>query len=443
MYETIDYNGQYHSFKLMWLYTRTLVENPSIGLLVQHATFRNCYMNAWHERLREDAPSDRIERRERRAICSLGCLIGFRVADLSRALQSAKRFPLMPIIISKLPNLITLSLELKESDEYHHELDKVLAVPGSFPRLRDVVLTLRPFFNGQDVLEISSRSRRCYTPRVIFSKESVRKLVINDAHFHKWQGVDAFEEQNVSNVTDLSINPSFKSEDVYLYLPRILQMPRTLVSLTLTLKCPYEEGDEIPHDSHLRMPTCQEVWKWLDGHKASLKHLNFHLLTIPMSDITINPRIQRGSQMGSLTGFQQLQSLSIQPQALLGHSTSGEEMQEQLKEKLPNSLVSLYLYADENLALDASLERQMLDVVTSSSFATLKSLRLEDCKVILWDMTALPGEMGAGDIVDYRDSSLPSICADSGICFTVEKDRAPLNHDEDDERSGVMLLVPR
>lgn len=354
MYESIEYFGYTQSFKRLWLYTRTLIENPKIGLFVQHATFRSCYINGYREH--EGAHSDRLGRRDNRGIISLGCEIGFKAEDLSRALQAKKRFPLMPIIISKLQNLITLSLYLKDSDSYHHELDKVLAVPGSFARLRDVVLTLQPKSNipGRDTYGILSRSGLCYTPRVIFSKESVKNLVIKDAHFHNWQGLDAFEKQHVSNVTHLSIHPAMGSYEVYRYLPRIIQLPRMLVSLTLSLESLHFE-DTTQDDRH-RMPSCHEIWEWLGVYKACLKHLDFYRMAIPMPDVTINPRIRQGSQMGSLAEFQELQSLSIQPEVLLGHSIGGENMQVQLKEKLPISLVSLTLYADESLALDASLE---------------------------------------------------------------------------------------
>ena len=448
MYENIHYDGEDQPFKRMWLYTRTLIENPSIGLLVQHATFWHCYLDELPDNPGEDARSDRSGRRESRAICSLGCEIGFGAADLSRALQAKKRFPLMAIIISKLPNLVTLSLNITDSDRYHHELDKVLAVPGSFPRLRDVVITLLPgsLIGGNDFYPVYSRTGLCHTPRVIFSKQSVRKLVINNAYFQNWQELDAFEAQQVSNVTHLSITPSFGSYEVYRYLPRILQLPRLLISLNLSLEFLYEmEGD----DRH-RMPSCHEIWKSLGLYEACLEHFSFYRTAIPLPKPTINDHVHHGSQMGSLKSFRQLQSLSIPPEVLLGYSSDREGTQEQLKDKLPNSLVSLTLHADESLASDASLERQMIDVVTSSSFPKFKRLCIQDCNVKRWewvpveavaevDRTGLLGqevdEVGADatNIIDYRKSSLPSLCEDRSIHFKVKRGRVSPEGSDTDE----------
>ena len=433
MYEAIHYHGEKQSFKRMWLYTRTLMENPSIGLLVQHATFGGCYISELPNNPHENTLSDRLGRRESRAISSLGCEIGFRAADLSRALQAKKRFPLMPIIISKLPNLITLSLDLIESGRYHHELDKLLAVPGSFPRLRDVVVTLWPtsVFAPDNSRRGSSRTGLCHIPKVIFSKESIRKLVINQAYFQNWQSLDA--EQQVSNVTHLSITPSLGSYEVYPYLSRILRLPRMLVSLNLSLSFAYFEQDDVPpYDDRVRKPSCHELWKWLSVYEACLKHFSFYRLAIPLPIDDI-PCIHHGSQMGSLKGFKQLQSLSIQPEVLLGYSTSEERLQDQLKDKLPDSLVSLTLQADESLATDASLERQVMDVITSSSFARLKRLCFQDCNAMRWEWTGgQPGVYGGGmdeagvdadDIIDYRKSSLPSLCEKNGIEFNVRLER--------------------
>lgn len=63
----------------------------------------------------------------------------------------------------------------------------------------------------------------------------------------------------------------------------------------------------------------------------------------------------------------------------------------------------------------------MIDIVTSSSFAKLKRICLEDCYVIKWRGKWLDeGEMDEVgvddcDIIDYQGSSLPSFCKDSGI----------------------------
>lgn len=59
--------------------------------------------------------------------CVWGDEIGFEVDKLSEGLREKKRFPLMTIIVSWLPNLTSLSLDMIEDGCCQEELDNVLA----------------------------------------------------------------------------------------------------------------------------------------------------------------------------------------------------------------------------------------------------------------------------------------------------------------------------
>ncbi|MDI1490895.1 MAG: hypothetical protein OHK93_002100 [Ramalina farinacea] len=131
--------------------------------------------------------------------------------------------------------------------------------------------------------------------------------------------------------------------------------------------------------------TNAELWKILVTFQHSLQHLNVY------RDFLASGLHNEGNQhMGLLSGFERLESLSIQPEALIGGCCGAERAPFQLKGTLPPSLRSLTLYNPEEAnGVYVALPSQLIQVVDDKRYAFLRSITLEDDLKSWWDSESI------------------------------------------------------
>ena len=146
-----------------------------------------------------------------------------------------------------------------------------------------------------------------------------------------------------------------------------LNLPTTLAKLSLYV------NDSVPWLANA--VTNAELWNILVKFQHSLQHLNVYRESSGDSCLHHDGH----EQMGLLSGFEQLDTLSIQPEALLGGCCGAETAPFQLKDTLPPSLRRFTLYdLEKGNDMYTELEMQLTQVVHDKRYAFLKSITLED-----------------------------------------------------------------
>ena len=176
-----------------------------------------------------------------------------------------------------------------------------------------------------------------------------------------------------SPVKDLTLARDASSNMSYDLVRATLTPPTTLARLRLYVN----DGDRL----HPKAVTNAELWKILVTFQHSLQHLNVY-----RDSLASGFHNEGNEHMGLLSGFEQLETLSIQPEALLGGCCGAERAPFQLRDTLPPSLRSLTLYdLEETNDHYAALETQLIEVVGDKRYTFLRSIVLEDELQSWWD----------------------------------------------------------
>ena len=180
-----------------------------------------------------------------------------------------------------------------------------------------------------------------------------------------------------SPVRYLTLTRDTSSNMSYELVRKTLTPPTTLAKLCLYVN----------DSNHLdpKAVTNAELWKILVKFKHSLQHLNVY------RDIRASGLHDEGNEhMGLLSGFERLETLSIQPEALIGGCCGAERAPFQLKDTLPPSLSSLTLYNPEEAnGVYAALPSQLIQVVGDKRYVFLRSIALEDELQSWWDSESI------------------------------------------------------
>lgn len=367
LYRSFRYEVCVHSFSRLWKFLRTVVQKPSLAALV-----RGLYLGSlllWEPGDPSDITTDAEERqmrRQNREMREVTSRLDIGSRDLSVALREKLREPYLLLLISSLPNISRLYLACNQipanwSDQFCKALQ--------FLRKVEVVI-LHPNADSLDggftfTWTFNDAHRLFFLP-------SLEELVLFRLNIRRESTtfVDP-STYRTSTVKKLIVCPTWfgrhNAHSEREYLQAILQLPRSLVSLTLCMGS--REVDE--REGLTNYVSGDELWQILYHSRDSLEYLDVYDI-----DATVNrENSQQKSHLGQLCEFRQLKELRIQLNVLMGGANGIVPAPYKLGHTLPESLESLTFYHYEQW--DRGLRRQCTEFVRKDASPQLRSLTLQ------------------------------------------------------------------
>lgn len=380
------YDGSTHTLARLWKFYRTVRSNRGIAMLV-----RGAHIEQWeHEELQdlfdfsEDANimHDRLFSSDRLALWDM---MPLRVEPFGCSLLRHLR-ALLALIMTYLPNLTKLTVIADHLDpSFASVLLNSSRAGGHFHPRRVAFQKLKHgnFHTRPRKLRygypVEDHTNRPLLENVwpAYSLPGIENLTI----FGFEPGTSSLDHPIVctrtSPVKYLTLARDTSSNMSYDLVRKTLTPPTTLAKLCLYV------NDSIDLDP--KAVTNAELWKILVTFQHSLQHLNVY-----RDSLASGLHNEGNEHMGLLSGFERLETLSIQPEALIGGCCGAERAPFQLKDTLPPSLRILTLYdTEEANGVYAALPSQLIQVVGDKRYAFLRSIALEDESRSWWESESI------------------------------------------------------
>ena len=407
LYIQIQCVGNLHSFARLWLFLRTVSEKPRLAALVQHLDLQE--NRVWMESRQAKvatAPKQYVKRRDCRALFNVGRSFGFAEGQLVEALRSEIRHPFIIILLGCLPNVTNLFLSLDfgdqpEVDRFNHTLNQ----PKVLRKLEKSTFFGTPL-DHTDLTTNWPKDPTFYISKAegVFYLPFLRELVLFNVELASISGLLGSPVTQTSPITHLTIVPGGlnqpASKTAKESLKACLELPKALVVLTLYMPCCILTGIESNPPPKNLIPNDQ-LWSILSAHKQSLEYLDIYAQDARYNEASI----QQKPHLGPLKDFEQLRTILIQPEVLLGSINGITTAPYSLQGMLPNSLQDLTLYNTDYLA--AKLEEQLAGLFNRQSAHSLKSLTLQDTLEGWYKYTS------CGKV--YQSPSFQRLCSDHGV----------------------------
>lgn len=306
--------------------------------------------------------------------------------------------PFVAILLSLLPNVETLRLSIGQQDCNKDQLDRLLASPNYFTKLRESKIRVRSRGTADTISSLSNLKSHFLLPDL--QKLSIR---IEDQGVITGGPIKVFYES--SGVRGLTMTSLANADLTYRALSFVVRIPISLVRLSLALPM-------VDYSS----PFDNQLWQTLSDHKNILEYLDI-FRRYPQKEGNFRYRTQEPSIMkqnflnlpaaGSLRDFIRLKKLRITPELLLGgRSTTSPE----LKDRVPHSLQSLTIYNGLHLYQLLKLHSNLYQVLNCGFFTKLIFFILE--------RVSKCGPR-SDRVLRFHSTPLNDMCADRGIIFCI------------------------
>jgi hypothetical protein len=388
--------GHEHSILSMWQFLRTVLTNKRIANAVTEVDIRDWTLGLVYRRGRLALGAEDFNL-IRSAMRDLGYderWDSFEIKLEMDGLRKADPTPLVALILASLPNLVKLCAHLPREGSVF--LRKVMGMGTG--RRQDQGRAGTVPFSGLHELCVASPWTRQQKGR----GNSAYNYVLHEGAMRKTlelpalRRLDAFDvcllgieflrdHPRSSPITDLTLVQHQHLPMRASGLQTFLSLPKALVSLSINMK----EKDFVSMfpENHF---SNTDLWNCIQQLKGPLERLDVYLDckesfrkvgdTIGLDHAKENRKtmhLPQRSHFGLMREFQRLQSLSIQPEMLLGGCCEGEYAPFQLKNTLPAGLRSLTLYGDEGLYGNKALPQQLQDALSGTGFRQLMHITLE------------------------------------------------------------------
>ena len=382
LYFKWTYDGDEHSFTLLWKFLRTMLHNAKLAAYVRVLDIR--YWGFFSDSPKGvDFPQEDLS-----VIHDAVRKAGMQELELSidEAIRNNDCRPLMALLLTVLPILRSIYALVPKYDPY---LAKVLTLSlgnrenklqqQALQNLEEAQLTRAWHYypysaDDRDVDEYPYILGLDYL-WPIFRLPNLRKLSVFEFE-HMGASVCFAGCAGTCPVTHLTLVTDVYSRMNALDAHSLLTLPKALVSLYIYLddscvpKIPHGDAKQISND---------ELWSALEPHRDSLEQLDFYRDCSLMLPPTHSPR---NSHFGTLRAFKRLNHLCIQPETLIG-GCCGEPMAPfRLRDTLPLTLNNLTFYGADLLLRNESLGDQICEVLESSDFIQLTTVLLEDLSCV-------------------------------------------------------------
>ena len=347
LYSRFSFYGDKDRFSKIWCFLHTIVEKPTLASLVKHLDVQGLRYDVAVEPFLKGSKMC-IRMRELETFYALGYRAGYIDSELAHALLINDPMPFVILLISLVPKLLSFRLSHAE-DRYMSAICKYRwrvrdrdVKKGRNSRL-DSMLSRQGFF--QDLSEAtffcSPRTTRWLIPvgigcaNELYLLPALQKLSLMGVDIETTDIPDDPRARGISNITSLILVLAMYEEDLEEgKLTSFLQLPKALVSLTLTL---WQCHDDYDLWYNYPIGNCR-LLEVLSQHKHSLEYLDLHHAA--SGPMTCGCRPRRG--MSPLNDFEQLHTLRIGPDTLIGCRPDMYEVR--LAETLPKHLRSLTFY---------------------------------------------------------------------------------------------------
>jgi hypothetical protein len=375
LYSKFTHDGDTHSFMSLWKFLRTMLENER---LVQYV--RALDIQYWGLHLNSSDNDGPLMEEDIVAIHDAVRMAGMQklAPDIEEAILQNDRRPLMALLLTVLPNVISLHAQIPEKDPY---LAEVLRLSVDHEESKPQRKALQNLESAQLMSEWHVRHSTIREPRdnyllelqhtwPIFRLPSLREVSVFD--FDPRDASVYFDHYaRTSSITHMTLvihkDVSISARDAHV----LLTLPRALISLSIYINDCYL----FPERQTMQLSN-EELWLGVESHCDSIEHFDFY------RDCTgVRPPMHRegNGHFGSLGMFTRLNRLCVQPETLLGGCTEDDPLAPfRLKDTLPSTLKSLTFYGDQGLLRNEHLGDQICEILEVSSSTQLASIFLED-----------------------------------------------------------------
>ncbi|GMG26857.1 unnamed protein product [Aspergillus oryzae] len=398
IYAEWTYNGARQSFRSLWNFLRTILNDSRIAALVHSLHIGNwgyypyARSGEWEEL---NLPQDEITL-FREAINRVG--IKHLESNIIKDIRKRDRRPLMALLLTCLPNITRI---------YTH-------VPQSDPVLSAVLRQILDCQSGDNPSTILSKLSDLYVlgevdvpPRDLVNHNLLPgadqtplrlddlwpALHLTGLRTLSLYGLDTANaalrlgaSPAISRLKHFSITGGFNSSCTYADLRALLALPEALTSFSLYIQ-DYAFGS-IGGD----MISNAGLWKVLKKHQSSLEYLDIY------RDAEHTGLYMSQGHFGLLHSFTCLKKLCIQAEVLLGSFWDRPNAPYRLKDRLPCNLESLTLYGGKRFFNTSSIGVQLQEALNSGIFSSLASVELEGF---------------------YVDSDISEVCRQNGVTLSM------------------------
>ncbi|KNG89601.1 hypothetical protein ANOM_003193 [Aspergillus nomiae NRRL 13137] len=371
IYAEWAYNGARQSFRSLWNFLRTILNDSRLAVLVHSLHIGNWgyYPHArsgeWEEL---NLPREEITL-IREAINRVG--IKHLESNIIKDIRKRDRRPLMALLLTCLPNLTRIYAHVPQSDPVlSAALMQILDCQGGNNSSTLLSKLSELYIFGE--VDIPTRPRlRTLSLYGLDIANAARRLGASPA---------------MSRLKHLSITGGFNSSCTYSDLRALLTLPEALTSFSLYVQ-DYAFGS-IGDD----MISNAGLWNVLEKHQNSLEYLDIY------RDAEHTRLFMSQRHFGLLRSFSCLKKLCIQAEVLLGSFWDQPNAPYRLKDRLPCNLQSLTLYGGKRFFHISSIRVHLQEALDSGVFSSLTSVELEGF---------------------YVDSDISEVCRQNGVNLSV------------------------
>ncbi|GMG47288.1 unnamed protein product [Aspergillus oryzae var. brunneus] len=398
IYAEWTYNGARQSFRSLWNFLRTILNDSRIAALVHSLHIGNwgyypyARSGEWEEL---NLPQDEITL-FREAIKRVG--IKHLESNIIKDIRKRDRRPLMALLLTCLPNITRIYTHVPQSDPVLSAvLRQILdSQSGDNPstvlsKLSDLYVLGEVDVPPRDLVNHNLLPGADQTPLRL--DDLWPALHLTGLRTLSLYGLDTANaalrlgaSPAISRLKHLSIIGGFNSSCTYADLGALLALPEALTSFSLYIQ-DYAFGS-IGGD----MISNAGLWKVLKKHQSSLEYLDIY------RDAEHTRLYMSQGHFGLLHSFTCLKKLCIQAEVLLGSFWDRPNAPYRLKDRLPCNLESLTLYGGKRFFNTSSIGVHLQEALNSGIFSSLASVELEGF---------------------YVDSDISEVCRQNGVTLSM------------------------